>query len=217
MASNTKQQVRGRRGLRPGRNEETRTPARQVRRQPQAESKAAAARNASPGIVVRNGGGTGGGPETMDHTQFFDGRFAISANQVELLSRPPDPPAPPGPNLITVLAAGLGMDGKVNVRGSQGVRITAGPPPLPPTASDSTNGVEIMVGEIQNVTIQRGLLPGIDQKIEMTPAGITVDAGAMPVTIQSLTQITLSVAGGLSTITLGPQGITIQGLLIQIN
>jgi len=96
------------------------------------------------------------------------------------------------------------------------VCITAGPPPLPPTASDSTNGVEIAVGELQNVTLQRGLLP-IDQKIEMTPGSITVDAGVGTVTIQSLTQITLSVAGGLSTITLGPEGITIQGLMVKIN
>jgi hypothetical protein len=111
----------------------------------------------------------------------------------------------------------MGIDGRIDMRGSQGVRITAGPPLLPPTTSDSTNGVEIIVGEIQNVTIQRGLLPGVDQKIEMTPSGITVDAGGMPVTIQSLTQITLSVAGGLSTITLGPEGVTIQGILVQIN
>jgi hypothetical protein len=104
----------------------------------------------------------------------------------------------------------------VDVRGSQGVRVTAGPPPLQPTASDSTNGVEIVVGEMQNVTLQRGLLP-VDQKIEMTLSGITVDAGLGKVTIQSLTQITLSVAGGLSTITLTPAGITIQGLLVQIN
>jgi hypothetical protein len=108
------------------------------------------------------------------------------------------------------------MSGQVNVRGDQGVRLTAGPPPLPPTDSDSTNGVEIMVGETQNVTIQRGLLP-VDQKIEMTPSGITVDAGMGTVTIQSLTQITLSVAGGLSTITLGPEGVTIQGVLVKIN
>lgn len=165
----------------------------------------------------KHAGGSGGGPGTMDHSQTYDGAYRIAANQVELLSRPPLPPAPPGPNVITVLAAGMGVDGKVDVRGSQGVRITAGPPLLPPTTSDSTNGVEIVVGEIQNVTIQRGLLPGVDQKIEMTPSGITVDAGAMPVTIQSLTQITLSVAGGLSTITLGPQGVTIQGILVQIN
>jgi hypothetical protein len=111
----------------------------------------------------------------------------------------------------------MGLDGRIDVHGSQGVRITAGPPPLPPATSDSTNGLEIIVGEIQNVTIQRGLLEGVDQKIEMTPSGITVDGGGMPVTIQSTTQITLSVAGGMSTITLAPEGITIQGILVQIN
>lgn len=163
------------------------------------------------------GGGSGGGPETMDHAQFIDGRFAVTANQVELYSRPPDPPAPPGPNVITLLASGMGMDGKVNVRGSQGVRITTGPPPLPATDDDGTNGVEIIVSEVQNVTIQRGLIPGVDQKIEMTPTGITVDAGMGTVTIQSLTEITLSVAGGLSTISLTPAGISIQGVIVKIN
>lgn len=163
------------------------------------------------------GGGSGGGEDTTDHVQSFDGSYSLCANQVEVLSRPPMPPATPGPSVITILAAGMGTDGRVNVNGSQGVRITAGPPSLPTTNSGSTNGVELIVGEIQNVTIQRGLLPGVDQKIELTPSGITVDAGTMPVTIQSLTQITLSVAGGLSTITLGPQGVTIQGILVQIN
>jgi hypothetical protein len=142
--------------------------------------------------------------------------YSIVANQVEIAAQLPLPPAIPEPSLITIVSAGMGMDGLVDVRGSQGVRVTAGPPPLPPTASDSTNGVEIVVGEMQNVTLQRGLLP-VDQKIEMTLSGITVDAGLGKVTIQSLTQITLSVAGGLSTITLTPAGITIQGLLVQIN
>jgi len=146
-----------------------------------------------------------------------DGRFSISANQMLLVSRPPLPPVMPAPCVITISAVGMGVDGKVDVSGTEGVRISAAPLGLVPTDSDSTNGVEIMVGELQNVTIQRGLVPGVDQKIEMTPSGITVDAGTMPVTIQSLTQITLSVAGGLSTITLGPQGVTIQGVLVQIN
>jgi hypothetical protein len=156
----------------------------------------------------------GGG---RDSVQSVDGTFAVGANQVTLVSIPPLPPLTPNPSTVTVLAAGLPSDGFVYVRGNQGVRVTTGPPPLPPTNSDSTNGVEIIVSELQNVTIQRGLIDGVDQKIEMTPSGITVDAGAMPVTIQSLTQITLSVAGGLSTITLGPQGVTIQGILVQIN
>jgi len=146
-----------------------------------------------------------------------EGRFSISANQMLLVSRPPDPPVMPAPCVITIAAPGLGVDGKVDVSATQGVRITAAPLGLVPTDSDSTNGVEIMVGETQNVTIQRGLVPGVDQKIEMTPSGITVDAGAMPMTIQSLSEITLSVAGGVSSITLTPAGITIQGVLVQIN
>lgn len=167
--------------------------------------------------TVNLGAGSGGGPETTTHSHCFDGTYSITANQVELVSQPPMPPAIPGPNIITILAAGMGMDGKVDVRGSQGVRITAGPPPLPPTTSDSTNGVEVVAGEAQNVTIQRGLLPGVDQKIEMAPGSITIDGGVGTITIQSLTEITLSVAGGLASISLTPAGITIQGILVQIN
>jgi len=165
-------------------------------------------------------GGSGGGPPLSGHVQSHDGSETIAANQVGLLARPPLPPAVPGPCVITLLETdlpGTGEDGLVEVKGAKGVRISVGPPLLIPTHSDSTNGVEIAVGETQSVTLQRGLVPGVDQKIEMTPSGITVDAGAMPITIQSLTQITLSVAGGLSTITLGPQGVTIQGILVQIN
>jgi hypothetical protein len=164
------------------------------------------------------GGGSGGGTDSDDRNECANGVYAIRANQVQLLCRPPLPPGIPSPSVITILAAGLGTDGKVDVRGSQGVRVTAGPPLLPPTATDSTNGVEIMVGEAQNVTIKRGLIDGVDQKIEMAPGSITVDGGAGSVTIQSLTKITLSVCGGLSSITLGPDGVTITGLpLVKIN
>lgn len=164
-----------------------------------------------------SGGGSGGGPEAKYKHQATDGTFSISANQVVLLSRPTLAPMVPDPYVISIMALGTGLDGMVNVRGSQGVRVTAGPVMLPATSSDSTNGVEIMVGETQNVTIQRGLLP-VDQKIEMTPDGITIDAGMGAITIQSLTQIKLSVCGGLSSITLGPDGVTITGLpLVKIN
>jgi hypothetical protein len=164
------------------------------------------------------GGGTGGGPESDggSHLHTVDGVYRLHANQVELLSRPSLPPASPAPCVITVLASGEGMDGRVDVRGVQGVRITTGLPPLPPTSSDSTNGVEIVVSEDQNVTIQRGLLP-IDQKIEMTPGSIVIDAGAGTLTLKSLAEITLSVAGGMATITLTPAGVTIKGILVQIN
>jgi hypothetical protein len=162
------------------------------------------------------GGGSGGGPDTTDNAQSVDGRFAVAANQIELLARPPLPPAIPGRDVITILAAGILPDGLVNVRGSQGVRITAGPPPLPETLSESTNGVEVVVGEIGNLTLQRGLLP-IDQKMEMTLEGITIDAGVGKVTVKSLTQIELSVAEGLTKLTLGPEGVTIQALQINLS
>lgn len=164
--------------------------------------------------VIRDGGGSGGGSQDPgDQTQSVNGGWKIQANQIDLLCRPPLPPAIEGDCIISIAAANvMTMGGRVNVRGLAGVRITAGPPPLPETNSNSTQGVEIEVGEIQNVTIKRGLIDGVDQKIEMTPTGITVDGGAMPITIQSLTKITLSVAGGLSSIELSPEGITIQGM-----
>jgi hypothetical protein len=164
------------------------------------------------------GGGSGGGQDTKEESRYLDGAYSLTANQVEFVSRAAIPPATPGPCTITMLASDITqLKGNINLRGLGGVRITAGPPPLPATAADS-EGVEIEVGELQNVTIKRGLIDGVDQKIEMTPSGITVDAGAMPVTIQSLTQIKLSVCGGLSSITLGPDGITIMGLpMVKIN
>ncbi len=119
--------------------------------------------------------------------------------------------------MITILAAGnTGTDGKVDVRGSKGVRITAGPPPLPPTKSDSTDGVEIIVNDTQNIVIQRGILP-LQQKIEMCPGVINIDAGMGIVTIKSEVGIELSVASGLSKISLTPAGIVIQGILVEIN
>lgn len=165
------------------------------------------------------GAGSGGGEDKNDQSRSFDGSYTVVANQVEFISRTPIPPAPPDPCQITMLASDITqLNGTVNLRGMGGVRITAGPPPLPPTVTGSTQGVEIEVGELQNVTIKRGLIDGVDQVIEMAPGSIKVDGGMGAVTIQSMTQITLSVCGGLSSITLGPAGITIQGLpLVKIN
>jgi hypothetical protein len=122
----------------------------------------------------------------------------------------------PASSVITILATGLGVDGLVDVRGSQAVRVTAGPPPALPMDSSSANGVEVVVGQTGNLTLQRGLLP-TDQKIEMTPTGITIDAGAMGVTIKSLSSIELSVAGGLTKLKLGPEGVTIEAVTIKLS
>lgn len=163
------------------------------------------------------GGGTGGGHDSADQFLQANGTYAIQANQIGLLARPPLPPAIPGSSAISIVAAGLGMDGLVNVRGSQGVRVTAGPPPLPETSSSSTNGVEIIVGETGNLTLQRGLIPEVDQKMEMTPGAVTIDGGVGKVTIKSMTQIELSVCEGLAKITIGPEGVTIQALTINLS
>jgi hypothetical protein len=103
-------------------------------------------------------------------------------------------------------------DGTVDVRGCKGVRITSGPliPVVNPSMSvESTNGVEIEAGEQQSVTIRRGLLPMVDQYISLTNSGITINAGIAG---------TLTLAAGMSQITIGPEGVTIIGMpLVQIN
>jgi hypothetical protein len=163
------------------------------------------------------GAGSGGGPVSSDQNHYATGMYSISANQIQFFSRPQLPPVVPAPYVITLLATDLtGMQGLVNVRGGKGVRLTAGPPPLPATADDATNGVELMTGELGKITLQRGLLP-VDQKMEMTESAITIDAGVGKVLIQSMTEITLSVANGMTKIKLGPDGVTIEALQIKLS
>jgi len=172
----------------------------------------------SVSIGAGSGGGSAfSGPAQGYHSDHFDGVYSIAANSVEIMSRVPLPPAIPGDFVISLFACGMGTDGRVEAHGSQGVRITAGPPEMPPASSTSTNGAEIIVGELQNITLQRGLIPGVDQQILMEPESILVDGGLGTVTIQSMTELKLQCAGGLASITLTPAGIIIQGLLVAIN
>jgi hypothetical protein len=165
------------------------------------------------------GAGAGGGTgmdDSGNNLQSASATYQIGGNQVVLVSRASMPPAKPGPSKITILAGGalptLSDDGTVDIRGAKGVRITAGPPPLPeispPVAADTTDGVEIMVGETQYVTIYRGVSV-LNQKIEMFPNGILIDAGISGM---------LTLKAGASQIVINAEGITIQGLpLVQIN
>jgi hypothetical protein len=162
------------------------------------------------------GGGSGGSPDNGSQGQSVDGSYSITANQVAIVSRPALPPAVPGPSVITVVATGMGTDGLVNVRGSQGVRISAGLPVLLPTESTSTAGVEILIDELGKFSLKRGLLP-VDQTMEVASDGIKIDGGTGKVTITSLTEITLSVAEGLTKLTLGPDGVTIEALQIKLS
>ncbi len=188
------------------------------------------------------GGGSGGDADMTDKghvTKSATGMYQIGGNQVLLISRArenpdptpymppvspvkdPDPPDPKSqPSRIILVAggtikSGFMDDGRVDIRGCKGVRVTTGPAVAPdvspPVSSDSTDGVEVVASELQSIKIHRGLVDQDDQKIEMTPGlpagAILVDGGAGKVTIQSTTMVILQVGG--SSIQLTPQGITI--------
>jgi hypothetical protein len=192
---------------------------------------------------ICGGGSGGGGDDGPNVVKSVDGAWEIAANPVVLLSRPPAPdptnPAPtPRPNLITILATGslpTMNDGRVDVRGGKGVRITSGGPAMPlfnpPVTSDKTDGVEIVVGAQQKILIHRGILPtdsiNMNQRIELTMDNIVVDAGmegkltlkAGPSEITMDAEgITFSVLNGMSFISLAAEGITIFGTpTVQLN
>src|ERR1700738_2531439 len=89
-------------------------------------------------IPCSAGGGSGGGVDDGNDQHSVIGIYTVTASTVEIVSRTPLPPVIAGENVITLLATGqtptgVGPGGKVEMRGNQGVRITAGPPlPLLP-------------------------------------------------------------------------------------
>lgn len=157
---------------------------------------------------ARPGGGSGGGLVPGVKLTSED-QYLVSANQVGIVADAPLTAIPPQ-STITLLAAGDNGLGVVDVRGALGVRVTAGPAPGLPAHSLVTNGVEIAAGPVGSVSIVQGLVPPAVQKIEMVPGlGVSINAGAMPVRIESATLIELTVAGGTSKIVLTPAGVEI--------
>lgn len=169
----------------------------------------------------RIGGGSGGDSGMDDDgnkLQYCKSTYQITGNQVALVSRkfpPLNPEKKPGPSCITLLATGglptMQDDGRVDIRGAKGVRVTAGgspdlDPTSPPVASKSTNGVEIVVGQSQNVILQQGVMP-LGQTIQMTSSGMTIDAGILNITLKT----------GSSQIVLTPTSIVIKAAIIDIN
>jgi hypothetical protein len=61
------------------------------------------------------------------------------------------------------------------------------------------------------------MIPGAQQAIAIMPTNLNILGTTANVLISSDLQITLSVAGGLSSIVLTPVGIVLKGPLIQIN
>jgi hypothetical protein len=160
--------------------------------------------------------GSGGDAPDGGHTQFLDGVHTWVGSQLHLMSTQWQGSTTQLPSNISLFAAHPG--GSVEVRAETGVRISTGLPAMPDMSADHTNGVEIAVGENQSISLERGLDRQSDQTILMSPAlGIDIMAGSKSLSLSSLQEITLSVANGLSSITLGPSGIVIKGLVVQIN
>lgn len=162
------------------------------------------------------GGGSGGGVAPTAHFVSVDQPYALAANQIEIVANAPLTAIPPQ-STISLLASGDNGLGVVDVRGALGVRVTAGPPPGLPAHSLVTNGVEIVAGPVGCVSIQQGLVPPAVQKIEMVPGlGLSINAGAMAVRIESATLIELTVAGGTSKIVLTPAGVEITAPTVRV-
>ena len=129
----------------------------------------------------------------------------------------------PGPYLIQMLAIDSGDDnGQIEMRGSQSVRITSGVPEGsggPRISNKATNGVTVRAGDGQKVAIAQGCDDETENLIVLNPrenAGILIRTQTN-ITLEAVTGIELSVAGGTSSITLTPQGIVMKGPLIRIN
>jgi len=163
------------------------------------------------------GGGSGGGSDDGGNYEAFDGTYGMAASKIAFISRPAAPPVDPADYAISLIAAGDGTDGKVELRATQGVRIATGPAGVIKGSAKKTEGVEIAVDDSHSITLTRGLMPGMrDERIKMEDGQITVETGAGNILIKSLFgEIKLQV--GPSSITLAPAGITIKGIMVNIN
>jgi hypothetical protein len=131
-----------------------------------------------------------------------------------------------------------------------GIEIKHSSPGLDPSKTETITmedpGITMIVGDDQDITIQRGLLPSSLQKITMKPDGImmqsgeeqdiTIQRGLLPSSLQTiimkpdgimmqsgLSTITLQMdgvfikSGATSTIIVNDEGVTIQGPMVKIN
>lgn len=125
----------------------------------------------------------------------------------------------PDPPVLSLLAGSddASPNGRVEVHGSQGVRVTTGPPQMPPASNKNTKGVQIVTGDTQQIQIIRGFTTATSQSIFLTPDGIVMEAGTGIGGIGILSDVMIELKVGKSTITLTPTGIALKGLSITIN
>jgi hypothetical protein len=161
------------------------------------------------------GAGSGGDPGDGGHAHYANCIYQIDAEGVEVLARSGQP-------RVTILATTLSDTGSnadglafVNVHADKAIRMTSGT--TPDTLNMASDGIDIITELDQEIMLERGLNSPNIQRIQMTSSMILVDGNLGGVTIQSMESIKLQVAGGASSIELTPEGITLQGLLININ
>jgi hypothetical protein len=163
----------------------------------------------------------GSGGDDGDPFQYFEGFHAFGAAQMSVTAEGETVEGVWSAPILSLLAGtghGGSPDGLVTVRGSQGVRITSGPAGLPPGNNADIYGVEIEVGEMQDVALLRGSEGNPYRgQLVMDQKKIGINGHQGGILLSSGTKIILRVAGGTSSITLTPDQIVIKGPMVFIN
>jgi len=163
------------------------------------------------------GAGSGGDAGDGCETHYTDGHYMIGGSKVFLTALGSEGGDAESPVISILAGTGSAPDGLVNARGSQGVRITSGPPGQPPSQNRTINGLDLQTGDAQEINIMRGWTEPAVQLIQMNPGQIVIDAGPGTLTLLAATSISIKVAGGTSSISLTPLGIVMQGPVITLN
>jgi hypothetical protein len=102
------------------------------------------------------GAGSGGDDGDGSVAHYTDQLFNVHSEAVYLHAEPGEN-AHGYSNCISLLAGGDSGDGRVYAHGSQGVRLTAGPPGQPPSNNKDISGLEMQCGDEQTIHILRGM------------------------------------------------------------
>jgi hypothetical protein len=171
------------------------------------------------------GAGSGGDwPWGDNHST--DKAYEIKAPVVSILSRSSPLDDSFSAHQINLMALGAG-DGTVAVRASQAIRLSTGPPNhvnevLP---NDGFHGVQTEVADDEKIWIRRGTTFGTTDFLTFEPENIQLGSEAGEVTIYAAAELVLRCGmsqicldpQGISIITHGPNGITLQGVPIKLN
>ncbi len=163
------------------------------------------------------GAGSGGDEGDGFKSDYCEGRHMIGGAEVFVTALGSDGPDGVAP-LISILAATSDPDGKVDVHGSAGVRITSGPPSQPKSHNPDIDGLEVQTGDSQCIHFMRGMEENpLHGSMSFDNQGIGINGNQGGVWLKSYTKVKLMVLGGTSYIELTPSGIVMKGPLIQIN